>query len=525
MSDLFPYHTVITFPVQTVNPFTSPAETIQLIMSFGHAIGADRNWNAADYDLKVLSYGQRKVNYDLEDGLIIPSQVHHIIADPSGVIEEMVFGTSALANVTGRFGEITIKINGVVEFIGNILEDTVEYNESTKTLEYSASPKIDIINKTFLYDKNGDALNPFGKVEGGGSVQSLAGILEDVYGLVNSAISFPSSLIIDHLWKFRGIRSDFNGNVIEDIDVAELEVTTNNFYFDNTFSLKSCGDLLRKLAIDWGACTGMLSNGKAFFKKLFYYNGDDVQIVNVHSFKKGYGYSLIDYVAITNYYASTVYELPSHDAYTEAEGRYLERKLVASQTYFPDDPPTWSGYLFANCARPNTFGFLTGNTITTMPALGDTYSNNGSTFEVVGTRDYDLSWATACITGKRISGTNNPDASGTLTRVSGSGDASIAFTSNQDLSLESPYRIIGSKDDDILSGAWQLNHADLVANFWWKWRGNQFYCRVDKFILRGITYDFLKSFNYNGSKYQPISMIWNDAEGYTECEAIYLGEL
>lgn len=522
MSDLFPYSTIITFPVQRI----SDSETMQLIMTFEHATGSNRTWNAVDYNLKVERYGNLLIDYDLDDPVMVPSKISQTIADPGNVIEEMLFGTSTLAQATDKRFLIELKVNASTVFIGCILEDSIVFNENTKRLTYTSSPNIDIINKTNLYNRDGEALNPFEKTEGGAVAQGIVGILEDVYGLVDDTISFPTSLIIDHLWKFRGIRSDYDGNVLEDIELSELEVTTNNFYFDNTFDLKTCGDLLRKLAIDWGAFTGMLSNGKAFFKKLFYYDPANVQTVNVKSHIKAYKYELLDYVRVVNYYAlSTVYEKPNSDAYTEAEGRYLERKLLASQTYYADDPPTWAGYLFANCSRPDTFAFLFADTVTTMPAIGDTYSHNSSVYEVVGTRDYDLSWATGCITGLRISGTNDPETHGDLTRLTGSGDATIAFTASQDLETESPYRIIGSKDNDLLSGEWQLNHADLVAEFWWHWRGNINYCRVDKFVLKGVTYDFLKSFNYGGKKYQPISMDYHFSQGITICEAIYLGEL
>lgn len=63
--------------------------------------------------------------------------------------------------------------------------------------------------------------------------------------------------------------------------------------------------------------------------------------------------------------------------------------------------------------------------ISVEPAVGDTYSNNSSTFEIIAK---DLTGGAGTLTGVRISGTNNPAASGNLARVSGSGDNPIAFS-------------------------------------------------------------------------------------------------
>ena len=63
--------------------------------------------------------------------------------------------------------------------------------------------------------------------------------------------------------------------------------------------------------------------------------------------------------------------------------------------------------------------------ITVDPSVGDVYSNNSSNFELI---EVNISSGSGTLMGVRTSGTNNPSASGTLTRVSGSGDASITFS-------------------------------------------------------------------------------------------------
>jgi hypothetical protein len=74
-------------------------------------------------------------------------------------------------------------------------------------------------------------------------------------------------------------------------------------------------------------------------------------------------------------------------------------------------------------ANSYTFGV---NSITTAPAEGDTYTNNGITYTV---SYLDVSGASGAIGGYVVAtGSGAPATSGNLTRATGSGDATIAFT-------------------------------------------------------------------------------------------------
>lgn len=83
----------------------------------------------------------------------------------------------------------------------------------------------------------------------------------------------------------------------------------------------------------------------------------------------------------------------------------------------------WKWTDFTTVGR--TYYSFTVSGITTPPAYNDAYSNNGSTFYV---RINNITGGAGTIQMERLIGTNNPTASGTLTRVSGSGDASISFS-------------------------------------------------------------------------------------------------
>lgn len=90
---------------------------------------------------------------------------------------------------------------------------------------------------------------------------------------------------------------------------------------------------------------------------------------------------------------------------------------LGSSTAFPNPAFTANSYTFQVSA------------ITTAPAAGDTYTNNGNTYTLTYVR---VSGSAGAQAGQIVATASSaPTASGTLTRTAGSGDASITFTSVQ----------------------------------------------------------------------------------------------
>lgn len=502
-----------TFPIQRIDD----ENTIQLVMVFQQTFTTGSpSYTAAEKGLRVLEYDKLEMSYDLEDALLVPSKFSLTIGDPQGEFDEIFFGGNGTRGYqTDKQATCTIKVNGINKFIGQIIEDSIELDMATKTIKFDAAPKTDAINKRMVYDDTGTvALNPFGFTSS--SYYSIVYILEQIFSLINPAISYPDSLEIIHDWQFKGQR-DAGGAYVNDIVFTELQQLIDPLFFINQYGISNCGDVLKKFAVDWCCFTGLISYDKAFFKKLFHYNSNNLQTVNVYGWKKGYRYGLIDYVKLTTGIAS-VNEPYEEGVFTELEDRYLVKKTLPG---FWVGPSNKDSNVKASLSRSDYFIFtVNGYYVTLFPVEGDRYSNNGSTFEVVGIIETNDS--TSKIATKRVSGANDPLASGDLTRVTGVGDPTIAFSEWTD--ANGAYQIYQTRDPNILNNAFS-DHGDIIAKFWFKYRGTLANCRVDKFIFKGINYDFLKDFNYQGYKFQPIGMTFYYSKGYTECEAIYLGEL
>lgn len=118
----------------------------------------------------------------------------------------------------------------------------------------------------------------------------------------------------------------------------------------------------------------------------------------------------------------------------------LPAGLIANHSYYVQVIDTDNIRLFPSFAlwrQRLAFDTATGNHvrlnfiisvsgISSAPSINSVYSNNGSEFTVI---DLQILGGSGTITFIKTSGPNNPTASGTLTKVSGSGDSTITFSS------------------------------------------------------------------------------------------------
>ena len=499
--------TTITFPIEKIDN-----DTIQLIIEFTTSLtGTDRQWDAREKGMLVEKWGVLEMAYEIDQALLVPSTLGLSIGDRDGLLDNLFFGSDSIAVTTAKEAKITIKVNGINKFVGHIIEDSIESDITIHRIKFDAAPKTDIINKRMVYDDTGVSLNPFIYTQST-SLSIINNLLLDIYKLVNPSLT---GIDVVYDWEFQGSRTT-NECYLNIIKFEDLYQSVDELYFDTSFGISTCGDVLRKLALDWCSFTGMISYDKAFFKKLFHYNANNVQTVDVLFWQKNYKYGLIDYVKI-EVYLSDPNQPYEEGTFTQLQDRYLNRKSLPA--FFVADGFSGTNVEAVISSRGD-FVFDTGSTITNPPSEWDVYSNNSSEFEVIGT-PFPYGDTEGKITTRRISGTNDPDASGTLTKVSGLGDATYSYSSwgNSD----GTYYVYQARDPNLFNNEFK-NSGALLAKFWYNFRSNIQNCRVDKFKFKGIDYDFLKDFIYNSSKYQVISLRIHYAENYSECEAIYIGE-
>jgi len=501
--------------IQTGNQYLPDGSTyLKLWIIFEHDdTGTDRNWYTYDKNILVEDWGTISWNYDLDQLLLVPGRCVLKLSDLDSVLFNLFFGIDAIGLITDKRAKIKIYRNTTLVFSGKIAEDAIDYDVANYKVEIQAFSDLDLLNKTMVYDEDGASLNPLSYSDS--TYYNTVNLIHEIYKEVDSSIA----LTVKHTWDFYGLKNTAPGDFrLYDIDFTEIKQNSHYLYFDTSRGITSLGDALKKLAMDWGCFTGLLNDEEAFFSKIFYYDPDDLQSLGrVLSHRVQYKFNLKEYVKIKVLGVSAYY---TEGNYLEIEDKILTRDETIVFFYCDAFNRTFIGTsgtdVYADINRPDNFVFY--DIYDTDMSIGDIYSNNGSEFKIVTKQPPYLVML-------KSSGTNDPTSSGDLVKVSGTGTTPLTYSNVFELDGVDfeIYRAVDEYAGITTSNGYDFGR--LLALYWYKYRGNIENCRVDKFIVGGINYHLLKCFNYDGKKYQPISLKLNLAKYTSEIEAIYLGEL
>ena len=448
-----PHTITMSTDAQVVN---KTGDTLQLIMVWSsiQAGSGDTPYVAKAVGVRVADWGKVSWKYDVDDALLVPGTYS------VKLFESLTFLRNIMYDFTTTFdgghysvrAEVTVKLNGVVEYIGKIQEDSLDYSVSEQSLSFTCDPDIDVLNKTLLFDEYSDPINnPLDPLGYGMQLQRFTKVIQDCYRLVNPDITEnTSSLQVIHDWTFYGGLVPYipMNDPVDDFVIGQLVISTQELFYEVDRGLVSIGDVLRKLAVDWCAFTGMIHKEKAFFKKLFSFDSSNTQTLGrVLDRNFTYRYSLLDFVYIHYTYLDAIKKY-TRGTDTHIADRTLDRDILPC--FGRDDD--WVGGV-----NP------------TIPVYTNVYAKI------------------------------HPDDG-----------------------LELQYGIVGVKDPVLLSSNWS-NNGDLIAEFWFNFRGSIEKCRVDELVVEGITYDFLKDFVDQGRRYQTLEMEKDFANNVTTFGSIYLG--
>lgn len=295
-------------------------KTLQVDLAFecsGSGVGSDSGMGL--YDLGVIRW-----KYNIDDLLLVPATVDVVFADVDGNLEPWFTNVGLPGTLESeRIAKVTITYDNNVEYIGYMIPETLEIY-SKRLIKFKASPRIDILNEYMIYDKDDDSLmggDPFYYSDW--YYYNVVSILEDIYQIVNPSISYSGgSLIIDHNWSYLGYRE--SDNYQHEFSFNDIKQNSHYLFFDRSYGYDTLGDVLRKYASDWACFTGMLHEGKAFFRKFYYYNPNDTQtLTGVLTHKKTY-YNPVSYVKVTDLNGA-VHEVGT---YTTMPGKYIDRTTL-----------------------------------------------------------------------------------------------------------------------------------------------------------------------------------------------------
>lgn len=508
------YSVTINFPNQELY---KDGDTLQLSLIFNiNASGSNLTWDAEDYDIICEDYGRLKYEFDLEEPFLIPGKLKLRFHDKNLYLHNFLFGESGIYQYAERQGKVELDLNSNLEFSGYMVEDSIYYDYGERTVEFTIMPKTDIINKRMVYDSDDNALNPFNYTLSSypGNVEYIFDVIvNDIYDLVNNKISTVNSTPT----------AGGSGYAANDIlDVAE-----------------GFGGKVKVDTVDGSGGVTSVSLHQAGYGGYTTGTGKET--------RGGSGSGCtINITAVTTSTTLDFYHDWLFDGYRTTDNNRVStfdiEDLKVDPTMFYDETDQGSRTL-GDILRQICIDFCcyTGMVNQDEAFIKKLFYYDSSNTQSVIVLNHWKNYRYGLIDYVRITtdDTNDGDSpyeAGIFTELSSRiieknafvycyGGPASGYTRTQATIAAGAdagdYNIFYAKDAD-LSTAWK-NFGELIADFWFSWRHDIENTRVDKFLLSGVDYSFLKNFTHDSHKYQIISMEkdWDRLE--TTIEAINLG--
>ena len=226
-----------------------------------------------------------------------------------------------------------------------------------------------------------------------------------------------------------------------------------------------------------------------FLNKCYMTNGHDAPIV-----WNGSGNAIAIPALGANLYTFTVNSITTNPAVGDY---YTNNGSLFTVSYLNDSGTSGSiagTIIFTGTGAPTTFGTLykvfvfTVSGVSVTPGVGATYTNNGQTF-TVGNANISGGAGTIYCTG-----TGNPAASGNLTKTGGTGDSTIAFSA-----------VVYGAGDLSISFSLEVLNANITSA---------------KYIAQWNNYIFLANINLNSGTYFPTRVYYSNLQDDSTFPAI-----
>jgi len=145
----------VVFPSESVS-----GESMHTELEFTvNETGSDTEVNAYDKKVNITDYGSYELDYQIDDGLLIPSVIRMKFGDADGYLQGLIFDDD---NVEKEF-KVSVFRNGALEGDGTVLADNINYIGGIQNeLEIQARPRIDVLNRIAVVNDNGLARDPLG---------------------------------------------------------------------------------------------------------------------------------------------------------------------------------------------------------------------------------------------------------------------------------------------------------------------------------------------------------------------------
>lgn len=253
---------LFTFPVEDIWP---GGDTLQIKVALENTAEAsliDRDVNT--YEMRIIKYGEIECSHDISQSYLAPLAYKFAILDKQGFLQNLIFDSidpQATTVLLSPFIEIELYLNGSIEYHGYADEDGLTFDEGSKILSVSSHSSISKINNERIYDVDDVALDPLGYNAAGTARLHLGDMLLDIYQIADSSFS---SVLIKHSWEGSSVTVSYN-------DLENLYIGTAYIFNQSATRIwyETLGDLLRALASDFFAVTGITFGNVPFYMELY----------------------------------------------------------------------------------------------------------------------------------------------------------------------------------------------------------------------------------------------------------------
>jgi len=266
-----PHTITLKFPIDRI-----PAGFKRLTIIFTvESEGTNTEVDTPDINVHLLQLGDYSIDVDLDNLLMNPAQMEFEIYDPDRYLWEMFY--SDTSDNIKKNALVRLEINRgsgyQLEFEGNIVEADVTYDEVQDLISFTATTFAGTLYDVKLYEYDTATntytwLDPL-EILALGSIY-ITSLIQKIYQYLDPAITVE----ISQDWSFKGQEwtdtenpPDWQEYISPVVGFESLMIESSEFFGNSAYP--TLGDVLKQLAFDFGCHTGMLSNKKAFFRKLY----------------------------------------------------------------------------------------------------------------------------------------------------------------------------------------------------------------------------------------------------------------
>lgn len=489
----------------------------QLILTFTvDAAGTNETHWSYDKNLALTKIGQASWEYDLEDADLVVGSLDVTIEDiPTFDEDGYLLSLLEDSDVLKEFA-VEVQVDGVADFTGKVTERNIKYvrklSEGGGELHCRAYPSTNLLDASAVIDDRGTPTNNLGYLNET-SGNTISNVVNNEDGTLTITHNNANNIDDGDLVRLRnigGITDIIGWHYAEKVDSNNFKInfsTTQDSWSTTGFDSVSIFD-----GADVIALTAIL--------------GDIFQIVD-----SGISYASGDISLKHNWLFSddsvTEYDFDELEAFTE---NFVVGDTL-NQTPLPGVNST-KNLLKILAKNFAAFAGVLNNNRAFFHKLFYYDPNDLQTLGVVLEHDFNYEFGLVDYVSANVSQTEEVfyDA------------GSFTHNSNRKLTIEdlplywytafsssaSNIRVIADSDailygkDTDVDTAWK-DIGEMIADFFFKFRGDIANARVDRFKVVGIGYDYTKSFNHFGNKYQIITLKKDYANGTSEIKALNLG--